>query len=90
MLAAVNHNGGEAAVDAGFADVKIFAVVQMQADRQTGVFDCCFNQLHQVDVVSVFAGAGTYLQNQRGFSCCAAATIPWMISMLLTLKAPTA
>lgn len=72
MLATVNHNGGEAAVDAGFADVKIFAVVQMQADRQTGVFNCCFNQLHQVDVVSVFAGAGTYLQNQRGFFllCC--------------------
>lgn len=77
MLAAVNHNGGEAAVDAGFADIKIFAVVQMQADRQTGVFDCCFNQLHQVDVVSVFAGAGTYLQNQRGFFllCCSNDTL---------------
>ena len=46
MLAAVNHNGGKAAVNAGFADFKIFAVVKVQADGQAGVFNGCFYQFH--------------------------------------------
>ncbi len=66
MLAAVDHNGGEAAVHTGLTDFEVLAVIKMQADRQTGVLNRRLDQLHQIDVVGVFARASGYLQNQGG------------------------
>ena len=37
LAAAVDHDGGEAAVDAALAKLKAVAVVQMQGDRKTGL-----------------------------------------------------
>ena len=65
ILGTVDHNGSEAAVHAVFADFKISAVIQMQADGKTGVFYCRFHQLGQINMLGIFAGAGGNLQDQR-------------------------
>ncbi|MPM98516.1 hypothetical protein SDC9_145704 [bioreactor metagenome] len=63
MLGAVDHHRGEAAVDAGLADLKALAVVQMHADGQAGVLQSGIDELHQVNMLGVFAGAGGNLKN---------------------------
>ena len=63
VLAAVNHNGSEASVNAGFADFKIFAMVKMQADWQTGIFNSCFDKFHQINMAGIFTCACGNLQN---------------------------
>ena len=72
VFAAVNHNGGEATIDASFADFKIFTVVKVQANGQAAVFNCSFHQFHQVDMASVFTSASGNLQNQGSLFnfCC--------------------
>ena len=67
MLGTVDHDGGKAAVDAGFADFKILAVVEVDANRQIGVLNRGFNELHQINVLGVFSRAGRNLQDNRGF-----------------------
>ena len=45
----VDHDGGEAAVDAGLAGLEAVAVVQVQSDGDFGAFDhSSFHQLYQV------------------------------------------
>ena len=72
VFAAVNHNGGEATVNASLADFEIFTVVKVQADGQAAVFNCSFNQFHQVNVASVFTSASGNLQNEGSLFnfCC--------------------
>ena len=62
---AVDHDGGEAAVDAGLAGLEVGAVVQMQGDGQISgsLDDSSLDQLHQVGVVGVGAGALGDLQD---------------------------
>ena len=70
----VDHNGGEAAVDAGLTNLERVAVIQMQSDRDIRVVDnCSLNHLYQIGVVCVSASALGYLQ---AFSSPAASVIP--------------
>ena len=60
----IDHDGSETAVDAALAELEAVAVVQMQSDRDFGVFNhSSLNQLHQVGVVGIGAGALGYLQD---------------------------
>ena len=67
----VDHDGGEAAVNAAFAQLKAVAVVEVNADGEvkTGVllriFDCRFDQLHEIDMIGVLARALGDLQDER-------------------------
>ncbi len=62
----VDHNGGEAAVDAGLAGLEAVAVIQMQRDRDLRALDGSgLNQLHQVGVVGIGARALGHLQDNR-------------------------
>ena len=62
----VDHNGGEAAVDAGLTNLERVAVIQMQSDRDIRVVDnCSLNHLYQIGVVCVSASALGYLQDNR-------------------------
>ena len=63
---AVDHNGGETAVDAGLAGLEVRAVVQMQGDRNIrALLNSCLYHLYEVGVVSVSACALGYLKNDR-------------------------
>ncbi len=60
----VDHNGSETAVDAALAELEAVAMVQMQGDRDFGVFDhSSLNQLHQVGVVGIGTGTLGNLQD---------------------------
>ena len=63
---AVDHNGGEAAVDAGVAGLKVRAVVEMQSDRNVrALLNSSLYHLNEVGVVCVSACALGYLQDYR-------------------------
>ena len=63
----VDHDGGEAAVNAGLAGLKAVAMIQVQRDRNLRALDDRgLNQLHQVGVVGIRAGALGNLQDDRG------------------------
>ena len=54
----INHNGGEAAIDAALAQLEGIAVVQVQHNGNIRILDYgSLNQLHQVGVVGISAGA---------------------------------
>ena len=65
-LGAVYHNRGEAAVDTGYANFEVFTVVEVDADRQTGVLDGGFDEFHEVNMSGVFAGTRGHLEDKRG------------------------
>ena len=55
---AVEHNGGKAAVDAGLANFKVRAVIEVQRDRDIrALLDSGLYHLNEVGVVRVSAGA---------------------------------
>ena len=64
--AGVDHNGGEAVVDAGLAGLEAVAVVQMQADGQAGLNLGGLHQLDKVGAVGIGAGTLGNLQDHRG------------------------
>ena len=60
----VDHDRGEAAVDAGLAGLEVRAVVKVQHDGDIGAaLDSSFHELDEVGVVRVGAGALADLQN---------------------------
>ena len=62
----VDHNGGKAAVDAALAELEGVAVIQMQRDRDFGIFDDrSFDELDKIGVVGIGAGALGDLENDR-------------------------
>ena len=63
VFAAVDHDRGEAAVDAGLAHVEVLAVVQVQGDGQVGVGDGGLYQLGEIDMLGIFPRAGGHLQD---------------------------
>ena len=65
QMAAVDHYGGEAAVDAALAGFKIGAMIQMQHDGQIGFRDSGFHQLYQIRMIGILPGALAHLQNHR-------------------------
>ena len=62
----VDHDGGKTAVDTVAAKLIAVAVIQMQADGQTGLDDGGLHQLYQIGVVGIGAGTLGNLQDQRG------------------------
>ena len=90
MMAAVDHYGSKPAVDAALAQFKGIPMIQVQADGQVCLDDGGFHQLEQVGMVGIFPGAAGDLRIRGAFCSLAASVIPWMISMLFTLKAPMA
>ena len=64
MLGAVDHDGGEAAVDAVLAQLEIVAVVQMHRDGQVGRLEGGLDELHEVLLVGVLARAGGNLEDE--------------------------
>ena len=69
-MRAVDHNGGETAVDAGLAGLKIRAVIQMQHDRQIHaallrVQQRRLDQLHEIHMLGIRARALGDLENDR-------------------------
>ena len=66
LAGGVDHDGGEAAVDAALAGLEAVAVVQVQADGQTGLDHSGLHQLDEVGVVGVGTGTLGHLQDQRG------------------------
>ena len=65
MMAAVNHDRSEAAVDAGFAELERVAVVEVDADGQPRVLNGSFDELHQIHMLCIVARARGNLQDQR-------------------------
>ena len=66
QVAAVDHDAGEAAVDAALAGLKVGAMVQMHHDGQIGVLNGGLDHLHEVDVLGILARARAHLQNEGG------------------------
>ena len=70
MMAAVDHNRGETAVDAAFAKLEGIAVIEVYADgkiKAGGFFrvdDGGFDELHKIGMLGILAGAGGNLKNQ--------------------------
>ena len=63
LAAAVDHDGGEAAVDAALAELKAVTVVQMQGDRKTGLQLGGLDELDKIGVVGVGTRAAGDLQD---------------------------
>ena len=60
----VDHDGGKTAIDAGLAGFEAIAMVQVQDDGDIGALnDSSLDQLHQVGMVGIGAGALGDLQN---------------------------
>ena len=63
QMRAVDHHGGEAAVDAVLAQLEGRAMIQMERDGQAGFNFGGLYQLGQIGVVGVLTGAGGHLKN---------------------------
>ena len=57
VFGAVNHHGGKASVNTGFANLKAVAMVKVQADGKARVLKGRLYELHQIDVLGIFSGA---------------------------------
>ena len=65
VFGAVNHHGGKASVNTGFADLKAVAMVKVQADGKARVLKGRLYELHQIDVLGIFSGPCRHLQDER-------------------------
>ena len=66
MSGAVDHNGSETAVDAGFAGLKIGTVIQVEHDGDLGAFDNRrFHQLHKISMIRICTRALADLKDDR-------------------------
>ena len=65
QVRAVDHDGAEAAVDAGLAQFKVGAVIEMHHHREIGLGKGGFHQFHDVHLTGILAGAGGNLKDQR-------------------------
>ena len=62
VMRTVDHNGSKSAVDTGFADLEISAVIQMKRDGKVRSFHKnSLNQLHQIVMLCVLSCACGYL-----------------------------
>ena len=62
----IDHHGGEAVLDAGLAQLKAVAVVQMQHNGQARLNNGGLHQLLQIGAVGIGARALGHLQDQGG------------------------
>ena len=71
VVRAVDHDGREAAVDAGLADLEVCAVVEVERKVNAAVLDSCLCESHEVSMLCVLTSACRNLQDNRGlFLCC--------------------
>ena len=66
----VDHDGGEAAVYAGFAKLIAVTVVKMECYGKSSLLDRSLNKLHQIGVVCVRARTFGHLEDDRSFVLC--------------------
>ena len=66
QVRAVDHDGREAAVDAGFADIEVCAVIEVQSDGDIIDFESCLDEMNQILMARIFACTCGDLQDQRG------------------------
>ena len=66
QVGAVDHDGREAAVDAGLADIKVCAVVEVQSNGNIVDFECSLDKMDKVLMARILACACGDLQDQRG------------------------
>lgn len=90
ILGAIEHNGREAIIDAGFAGLEIRTMIEVQSDRNIVDLKSCLDEVTEIRALGILACAGGSLEDNREFSSAAASVIPCTISMLLMLKAPMA
>ena len=62
----IDHNGSEAAVHTGLADVEVCTVIQMHDNRNVRGFHRRLYQVHQILAGGILPCSGGSLQNQRG------------------------
>ena len=64
----VDHDRSKSAVDRGFADFKISAVIEVHGDGNIVGFHGGFDKMSEIDGVGVFSRAGGHLQNHGRFA----------------------
>ena len=64
-MRAVDHDGGETAIDARLADVKICAVIEVKRNGNIVDFECCLDEMDKVLMTGILACTCGDLQNQR-------------------------
>ena len=71
VMAAVDHDGVETAVDTALAKLERIAVIEVQTDGQVADFFSSFYHLAKIGGVSVLSRAGRNLKNERSvlFGC---------------------
>ena len=69
QVRAVDHDGGEAVVDTGFACLEIRAVVEMQGDGQILAFERSLYEVLEVGGLRILSRTGGSLQDDGGFQC---------------------
>ena len=67
MMRAVDHNGREASVDAGLADLEICAVVEVKREVDAAVLDSGLSESEKVSVLSVLSCTCGNLKDNGGF-----------------------
>ena len=66
MVRAVDHDGGEAAVDAGLADLEICAMVEVEGEVNASILDGSLSKCEQVCMLCILTCAGRDLKDNRG------------------------
>ena len=64
LRGSVDHDGGEAAVDAALADIKGIAVIEVENDGKTRLNYSRLNELDEIGMVGIRARALGYLKNK--------------------------
>ena len=67
VVRTVDHNGGETAIDAGFADFEVCAVVKVESKVDTGVFNSSLSKSHEICVLCIFSCTCGNLKNNGRF-----------------------
>ncbi len=66
VVGAVDHDGGEAAVDAGLADLEVGAVIEVERQINAAVGNGGLRQSDEIRMLGVLTGTGRHLQDDGG------------------------
>ena len=70
ILGAIEHNGREAIIDAGFAGLEIRTMIEVQSDRNIVDLKRCFDEVTEIRALGILACAGGSLEDNRGIQLC--------------------
>ena len=62
----INHNGSEAAIDAGFASFEISTMVEMQSDRNIVDLKSSLNEFYKISMFCILSCTSRALEDYRG------------------------